>query len=127
MSTIPVSSSVRHFSIPASSFGIILGMSGLSNCWRFAHVLWGINAWIGEALSALTALVWLALLLGYAMKWLRERGDAVAEFDHPIQCCFIGLIPVCAALVGIWVVTWWEGRSSSWGARAFFPGWRLNR
>ena len=30
----------------------------------------------------------------------RER-KAVAEFRHPIQCCFVGLVPVSTALIGI--------------------------
>jgi len=32
----------------------------------------------------------------------------MAEFGHPIQCCFIGLIPVSTLLISIWVVTWSE-------------------
>jgi tellurite resistance protein len=106
MSTVSVSPQVHHFSVPASSFGIVLGMAGLSNCWRFAHVVWGTNALIGEALSALTAMLWAALLAGYAMKWLRDRDEAIREFEHPVQCCFIGLVPVSTLLVGIWVFTW---------------------
>lgn len=113
MSTGSVPPSVRHFSVPASSFGIVLGMAGLSNCWRFAYVLWGVDARIGEALSALTAIVWLALLTGYVKKWLRESGDAMAEFQHPIQCCFIGLIPVSTLLISIWVVTWSEAAGNT--------------
>ncbi|MBC8740323.1 dicarboxylate transporter/tellurite-resistance protein TehA [Paraburkholderia sp. UCT31] len=108
MSTISVSPGVRHFSVPASSFGIVLGMAGFSNCWRFAHVIWGMDARIGDALSALTAIVWLTLLAGYAMKWWRDRDDAMTEFEHPIQCCFIGLVPVSTSLVGMWVATWSE-------------------
>jgi tellurite resistance protein len=108
MSTISVSPGVRRFSVPASSFVIVLGMAGLSNCWRFAHVVWGVDARIGEALSALTAMLWLALLAGYAMKWLRDRDEAVSEFEHPVQCCFIGVVPASTSLVGMWVVTWSE-------------------
>jgi tellurite resistance protein len=106
MSTVSVSPQVRHFSVPASSFGIVLGMAGLSNCWRFAHVIWGLDARIGDALFALTTLVWLALLLGYTTKWMRDHDDAMAEFGHPIQCCFIGLVPVSTLLVGTWFATW---------------------
>jgi tellurite resistance protein len=109
MSTVSVSPGVRRFSVPASSFGIVLGAAGLTNCWRFAHVLWGVDARIGEALSTLTSVLWLALLAGYAMKWLRDRADAITEFEHPVQCCFIGLIPVSMMLVGMWAAGWNEG------------------
>jgi tellurite resistance protein len=113
MSTISVSPQVHHFSVPASSFGIVLGLAGLSNCWRFAHTLWGVDAAIGEVLSALTALVWLVLLAGYVSRWLRDRGDALAEFAHPIHCCFIGLVPVSTLLVGAWVATWNENAGTA--------------
>lgn len=106
MSTVSVSPQVRHFAVPASSFGIVLGMAGLSNCWRFAHVVWGVDARIGEALFTLTALLWLVLLVGYATKWMRDHDDAMTEFEHPIHCCFIGLVPVSTVLVGAWVATW---------------------
>lgn len=113
MSTVSVSPQVRHFSVPASSFGIVLGMAGLSNCWRFAHVIWGLDARIGDALFALTTLVWLALLLGYTTKWMRDHDDAMAEFGHPIQCCFIGLVPVSTLLVGTWMATWTDSAGAA--------------
>src|ERR1700760_2068026 len=99
MSTASVSPQVRHFSIPASSFGIVLGMAGFSNCWRYAHVVWGVDERIGDALFALTAVLWLFLLVGYAAKWWRDRDNALTEFAHPVQCCFIGLLPVSTVLV----------------------------
>jgi tellurite resistance protein len=112
MSTVSVSPQVRHFSVPASSFGIVLGMAGLSNCWRFAHVVWGVDARIGEALFTLTAVVWLVLLVGYVTKWMRDHDDAMTEFEHPIHCCFIGLVPVSTVLVGAWVATWSDSAGS---------------
>ena len=106
MSTVSIASPERHLSIPASSFGIVLGMAGLSNCWRFAHPLWGVDAWVGQALSTLNVIVWLALLVGYVMKWELNREEARAEFEHPVQCCFVGLIPVSTMLIGMTVTDW---------------------
>ena len=35
--------------VPASFFGMILGLVGLGNCWRVAAKIWHLPAWIGEA------------------------------------------------------------------------------
>src|SRR6202011_1423198 len=35
-----------------------------------------------------------SLLILFLAKWFIHRGEALAEFEHPIQCCFVGLVPV---------------------------------
>lgn len=44
-----------RFQIPASFFGIILGVAGLGNCWRTAPNLWRIQGWIGETIMMISA------------------------------------------------------------------------
>ncbi len=87
--------------IPASFFGMILGLVLLGNCWRVAAKLWHLPAWISEIIMLLAVAVWLVLLLLYASKWLWRREDALAEFEHPVLCCFIGLVPVSTVLVAL--------------------------
>lgn len=87
--------------IPASFFGMILGLAGLGSCWRVAAKLWHLPTWIGEAIMLLTVVIWLVLLLLYVGKWLWARADALAEFEHPVLCCFIGLVPVSTVLVAL--------------------------
>lgn len=87
--------------IPASFFGMILGLVGLGSCWRVAAKLWHLPTWIGEAIMLLAVPVWLVLLLLYVSKWLWAREDALAEFEHPVLCCFIGLVPVSTVLVAL--------------------------
>ena len=91
------------FSIPASAMGIVLGMAGLSNCWRVAHTLWGVMAAVSDVLFAVTTLIWAVLVLSFVAKWLAHRDEALAEARHPIACCFIGLIPVATLLVAVWL------------------------
>ena len=79
-------------------------LCGLGTDWRAAHVLWGTPAWVGEAVMAVAGSVWLLLVLLYANKWLSSGADARAEVAHPIQCCFVALVPVTAMLVGIAVL-----------------------
>jgi tellurite resistance protein len=87
--------------IPASFFGMILGLVGLGNCWRVAAKLWYLPAWIGEIIMLIGVAVWLVLLLLYLSKWLWAREEALAEFEHPVLCCFIGLVPVSTVLVAL--------------------------
>lgn len=41
-------------------------------------------------------LIWAVLLLAYVGKWIWARPQALAEFHHPVLCCFIGLVPAFA-------------------------------
>jgi tellurite resistance protein len=88
-------------SIPASFFGMVLGLAGLGSAWRAAATLWGLPADIGEGIMAVTVCVWAVLVLAYAIKWWRNREEALAEAHHAIQCCFIGLLPAATSLVGL--------------------------
>jgi len=87
--------------VPASFFGIVLGLVGLGGCWRVAARLWGLPAVIGETIIWVAIAVWATLSLLFMAKWIFRWSEALAEFEHPIQCCFIGLMPVSTMLVGI--------------------------
>jgi tellurite resistance protein len=85
--------------VPASFFGIILGLAGLGSGWRAAHEVWGLPAWIGEAILAVTCVVWLILIVFYVAKWILAVEHAISEIHHPVQCCFVGLVGVATMLV----------------------------
>ena len=86
-------------SVPASFFGIVLGVITLGSDWRVAAGLWNLPRGIGEAIMLAGVCIWGVLVAGYAVKWMWHRDDALAEAAHPIQCCFIGLVPVSTLLV----------------------------
>ena len=92
-----------EISVPAGFFGIVLGLTGLAGGWRLAAKVWNITPSIGETISLLAAAVWLPLMLLYVAKWVWHRSEALAEFRHPVLCCFVGVIPVTTALVG-WAI-----------------------
>ena len=85
--------------IPASFFGIVLGVAGLGAGWRQAHAAWGVPAIVGEALMGVATAVWAALMLLYVAKWVSARGAALSEARHPVQCCFVGLVGVATMLI----------------------------
>ncbi|BDU21152.1 dicarboxylate transporter/tellurite-resistance protein TehA [Dyella sp. GSA-30] len=85
--------------VPASFFGIVLGLAGLANDWRAAHVVWALPAIVGEVLVAITVLAWLLITVLYGCKWLVAPAVAKEEAVHAVQCCFIGLAGVATMLV----------------------------
>jgi len=90
---------MRGVSIPASFFGIVLGVMALGNDWRAAAGLWNVPSGIGEAIMLAGICIWAFLVAMYAAKWAWHRDEALAEAAHPIQCCFVGLVPVSTLLV----------------------------
>lgn len=104
MATQPLS----HFlaRVPASLFGIVLGLAGLAGVWRGAHAAWQMPAIIADLLYVVATGVWLLVTIFYAGKWLVARGPAQAEARHPVQCCFIGLAGVSTMLVAQGVLPW---------------------
>lgn len=95
--------------LPASFFGIVLGLVGLGNDWRAASAMWGAPVWIGELIMLLAAGVWAILVVMYAVKWWSRESDAIAEVQHPIQCCFVSLVPVSTMLMAIAVLPYSRG------------------
>jgi tellurite resistance protein len=88
-------------SIPASFFSIPLGLIALGIAWQTAASLWSVSNWIAEALVWGGTGLWSFLLIAYLGKWLFRRADAMAELQHPIQSCFIGLAGVVSLLASI--------------------------
>ncbi|HEX3895979.1 MAG TPA: hypothetical protein VHW73_07195 [Rudaea sp.] len=77
--------------IPASFFGIVLGLAGVGNGWRFAAKIWPVPTIIADVRFALALIAWLIVALLYVLKWIFARDAAMAELAHPVLCCFIGL------------------------------------
>jgi tellurite resistance protein len=118
--------------IPASLFGIILGLAGVGNAWRVAAHIWHAPAVIGELVMLAAGATWLMLLALYAQKWVFAPEAARAEIEHPVQAGFVSLVPLTtmlmalvvapyahAAAVGLWVLgaaaqlaygAWFNGR-----------------
>jgi len=85
--------------VPASFFGIVLGLAALANLWRVAHALWGLPGIVGEVLFAGAALAWVVVVALYAAKWWVAPDAARQEAEHVVQCCFIGLGGVTTLLI----------------------------
>lgn len=87
--------------IPASFFGMPLGLIALGLAWRSAADVWHVPPLIEESLIWVGSLLWLYLFLVYLAKWFLHRAAAELEFGDAVQCCFVGLAGVVALLVSI--------------------------
>ncbi len=87
--------------IPASFFGIVLGLVGLGDCWRVATLAWGLPSSIADTIMGIAFGVWAVLLALYIAKWCTFYAEARAELHHPVQNCFVGLSAVATLLAGI--------------------------
>ncbi len=87
--------------LPASFFGIVLGLSGMGQSWRVAVPLWGMPRWVGEGLLLLAALVWLALLVFYIAQAVRNPMAVRHEFQHPVQGSTPALVAVATLLIAL--------------------------
>ena len=68
-----------HIAVPASFFGIVLGLAGLGGAWRVAGRVWQLPSVIGEALMLIAGIVWALMLVLYAAKWIYAREEALQE------------------------------------------------
>lgn len=114
--------------VPVAFFGMILGVAGLGNCWRVAARLWGLPGWIGEAVLGLGVAIWTTLLVLYVGKWLFARAAALAEFRHPIQSCYVGLVFVTTLLTAVSVLPYSRPASvvlavAGWTGHVLFSGY----
>lgn len=84
---------------PAAYFGMVLGLAGLGNAWRAAEQTWHIGFGMSEYILALAAAVWAILIVLFVVKAMLVADKLAAEVNHPVQCCFIGLIGVATMLI----------------------------
>jgi tellurite resistance protein len=87
--------------IPASFFGMPLGLIALGLAWRSAALVWQLPPQIEESLIWGGSLLWLCLFVAYLSKWCWHRETAELEFNDAVQCCFVGLAGVVALLASI--------------------------
>ena len=119
--------------VPAAFFGMVLGLGGQGTAWRAASALWRIlPSVIGEIICLAAVVVWTIVTVLYALKWLLARDQALAEAEHPIQCCFIGLAGVSTMLVAVIALPYstiaaWILFLSGAAFTLFFALWRTGR
>ena len=87
--------------IPASFFGMILGLAGMGQAWRSASAFWGTPHWIGEVILLLASLVWAALLWSLLVQTASHPQEIRKEAEHPVQGGTPALLAISTLLIAL--------------------------
>ncbi len=119
----------KLFPFPVSFFAMALGLTALGLAWRYGADTGQFSSFWGGALLTLAVLLWLFLVWGYTVKWLRFREKAQEELHNLVQCCFISLVPITTILTG--TALWPLSHGLAWLlwtvgiiAQLWFAAWR---
>ena len=87
--------------MPASLFGIPVGLLGLAGAWHVGVRIWNLPSVLADGIAVIGALTWLALLVLYLRKWYSHRAAARQELRDPVQSSFVCLALISTLLVSI--------------------------
>lgn len=95
--------------VPVPLFAMVMGVAGLGLAWRKAHEVLAAPQLVGEALLALSAVLF-ALIAGlYAAKMLRHPMAMLGEFNHPIRANFFPTVSISLLLLASGAFPHWPG------------------
>lgn len=87
--------------MPISLFATVMGLAGLTIATQKAETLLGFGEQPAMALTAVTSLVYLLVLLAYTSKWLKYPEAVKHEFAHPIRLSFFPASSIGMILLSI--------------------------
>lgn len=114
---------IRAWRLPASYFGMVLGLSGIGQSWRLAAKFWNLPAAIGEAVLVLAATVWASLLVLYIVQAIKRPYVAREEFRHPVQGGTPALLGISTLLMVLAVARY--SMTAAWILAIAGVGWHL--
>ena len=112
-----------YWKIPASYFGMVLGLSGMGQSWRLASTLWHVSPLVGEGVLAFAGAVWLSLLLLYLWQALVAPEQTAYEFRHPVQGATPAMLAISTLLMVLAVARY--SVLAAWGLAVAGIGWHL--
>jgi tellurite resistance protein len=86
---------------PVALFGSVMGLTGLSVAWRFAHDRYGVSSVFSEAIGALAIIAFLAVASGYTVKIVVAPQAVRSEFAHPVAGNLFGTFLISLLLLPI--------------------------
>ena len=87
--------------LPVGLFGAVMGLTGLSVAWRLAQMHFGAPQWIEQALGITAVTAFIAVSIGYLVKFLASPEAVKAEFRHPVAANLFGTILISLLLLPI--------------------------
>jgi len=90
---------LQHF--PVAWFAMIMGLGGLTIAWLRTEEILALSFSISPWLLALTTGLFIVLMVGYSIKVVKYRGEAAAEWLHPVKMNFVPTISIALILLSI--------------------------
>ncbi len=94
-------SSLRHF--PPGLFGAVMGTAGLALALQRGRTMFGLPRWPGDVVIALAALMFVVVLLLYAVKAARYPAAVRQDLAHPVRLNFVPAISISMLLLAMGV------------------------
>ncbi|MDB5093736.1 MAG: C4-dicarboxylate transporter [Candidatus Eremiobacteraeota bacterium] len=86
-------------SVPTASFASVMGIAGLGLAWREAATAQGLPAGIGEWIIAVSAVIFVALLVVWAARARANPQEIEAEQHSAITASYLGTITISCSLL----------------------------
>jgi tellurite resistance protein len=80
------------------AFAAALGLTGLAGVWRTMAQYYGSPSAVADAISALAAILWLVLVVGYLERIAHDPGIVGAHVRDPVQSPFV-MLPLLVLLL----------------------------
>jgi tellurite resistance protein len=87
--------------VPPNMFGFGFGLAGLCETWRIAQAYGHAPAGVGDALAALSALTWLAVLLAYLRLLITDHSALRQDLADPVLGPFLSLAVITPMLLAV--------------------------
>lgn len=84
--------------LPPTFFGSVLGVTGLGLAWRRAEEAWHWVSWPGDIILIAGAIILLAMLPAYGLKFLNHSSAVRGDIAHPVKGPFVAAMPLAVVL-----------------------------
>jgi len=91
--------SIRN--LPVNLFGSVMGLAGLSLAWGQLSQKMTLASLISSVTGLFASAIFILLLLGYFVKWIRYPKVVKSEFSHPVTGNFFGTIAIATLLMSV--------------------------
>jgi tellurite resistance protein len=85
--------------LPVSLFGAIMGLTGLSFSWEWAHKTWAFSPAIKDFIGVVATLLFILLTATYLVKAWKHPSIVRSEFQHPVSVSFFGTFIISLILL----------------------------
>ncbi|SMX29098.1 Tellurite resistance protein TehA [Pelagimonas phthalicica] len=92
-------SRLEHF--PVTIFATVMGLTGFSLALHQSEQMLALPGYLSGAVLVLAVMVFLAVGVLYALKFLRHRSAVRAEWNHPVKMAFFPAISIGLLLISV--------------------------